>query len=52
MILAHPQMNAILDFGGENVNALVVENPDFYRHLLCDLYGQLQGDDGMLVLSD
>ena len=32
--------------------ALVVENPDFFRHLLCDLYGQLQGDDGKLILSE
>ena len=52
MILAHPQLDTILDFGGAYVNALVVENPDFYRNLLCDLYGQLQGDDGKLVLSD
>ena len=51
MILAHPQMDTVLDYGGAYVNALVVENPDFYRHLLCDLYGQLQGDDGKLVLS-
>ena len=52
MILAHPQMDTVLDFDGAFVNALVVENPDFYRHLLCDLYGQLQGDEGKLVLSD
>ena len=52
MILAHPQMDTILDFDGVQVSALVVENPDFYRHLLCDLYSQLQGDDGKLILSD
>lgn len=52
MILAHPQLDAVLDFGGAYVNALVVENPDFFRHLLCDLYGQLQGDSGRLVLSE
>ena len=52
MILAHPQMDTVLDFDGAYVNSLVVENPDFYRHLLCDLYGQLQGDAGKLVLSD
>ena len=52
MILAHPQMNTALDFDGPFVNALVVENPDFFRHLLCDLYGQLQGDSGKLILSD
>ena len=52
MILAHPQMDTVLDFDRAYVNSLVVENPDFYRHLLCDLYGQLQGDAGKLILSD
>ena len=52
MILAHPQMNTVLDFDGPFVNTLVVENPDFFRHLLCDLYAQLQGSSGKLVLSD
>ena len=52
MIIAHPQMDTVLEFDGAYVNALVVENPDFYRHLLCDLYGQLQSDEGKLVLSD
>ena len=52
MILAHPQLDAVLDFDGAYVNTLVVENPDFYRQLLCDLYGQLQGDDGKLILSE
>ena len=52
MILAHPQMDTVLDFDGAQVNALVVDNPDFYRSLLCDIYGQLQGDEGKLILSD
>ena len=52
MILAHPQMDTVLDFDGTFVNTLVVENPDFYRQLLCDFYGQLQGEEGKLVLSD
>ena len=52
MILAHPQMDTVLNFDGAHVHSLVVENPNFYRHLLCDLYGQLQGVEGKLVLSD
>lgn len=52
MILAHPQMDTVLEFDGRAVNTLVVENPDFYRSLLCDLYGQLQGDEGKLILSE
>lgn len=52
MILAHPQLDTVLEFGGSNVNALVVEHPDFYRSLICDLYGQLQGEAGKLILSE
>lgn len=52
MILAHPQLDTVLDFERAHVDTLVVENPDFYRHLLCDLYAQLQGADGKLILSD
>lgn len=52
MILAHPQMDTVFDTDGTGICALVVENPDFYRSLLCDLYGQLRGDDGSWVLSE
>ena len=52
MILAHPQLDTVLEFNLGAVNALVVENPDFYRHLLCDLYSQLQGNEGKLILSE
>ena len=52
MILAHPQMDTVLDFDGQYVNGLVIEEPEFYRSILCDFYGQLQGEPGKLVLSD
>lgn len=52
MILAHPQMDTVLEFDGSHVNTLVVEHPDFYRTLICDLYGQLQGEEGKLILSE
>lgn len=52
MILAHPQMDTVLEFDGSHVNTLVVEHPDFYRSLICDLYGQLQGEEGKLILSE
>lgn len=52
MILAHPQLDTVLDIDGPWVNTLVVEHPAFYRSLLQDLYGQLEGDPGKLVLSD
>lgn len=52
MILAHPQMDTVLEFDGSHVNTLVVEHPDFYRSLICDMYGQLQGEEGKLILSE
>ena len=52
MILAHPQLDTVLDFEGLYVNSLVVEHPGFYRSLLQDLYGQLEGTPGKLVLSE
>ncbi|MDO4732809.1 MAG: type II-A CRISPR-associated protein Csn2 [Bacillota bacterium] len=52
MILAHPQLDTVIDFHSTAVNSLVIENPDFYRQLLCDLYVQLSGREGKLILSD
>ena len=52
MILAHPDLDAVLDLDCGAANALVVEEPNFYRHLLCDLYSQMQGEEGKLILSD
>lgn len=52
MILAHPDLDAVLDLDCGAVNALVIEEPNFYRHLLCDLYSQMQGEQGKLILSD
>lgn len=52
MILAHPDLDTVLDLDCGAVNALVVEEPNFYRHLLCDLYSQMQGEEGKLILSD
>lgn len=50
--MAHPQMDTVFDTENGKVCALVVENPDFYRSLLCGLYQQLHGDDGSWVLSE
>lgn len=52
MILAHPQMQAILELSNQWVSTLVVEEPNFYRKFLLDLYGQLEGEEGQLVLSE
>ena len=52
MNLAHPQMETVLRIDGDSLTALVVEEPRFYRTFLCDLYDQLQGMPGELVLSE
>lgn len=52
MILAHPQLDSVFEFSSTRVNSLVVEEPDLYRTLLCDLYRQQQGEPGAWILSD
>lgn len=52
MTLAHPQLDTIIDFSCSQVNTVVIENPDFLRALICDLYSQLQGNEGDFILSD
>ena len=51
MILAHPQWETVLEFGSQAVSSLVIENPDLLRHFMTDLYSQLQGNTGQLILS-
>lgn len=51
-MIAHPQMENVLQLSQNQVSTLVVENPGFFRELLLDLYHQLQGQSGKLVLSD
>lgn len=52
MILCHPQMGSVLDFSGANVPTLVIESPRFLRAFLQDLYDQINGMEGVLVLSE
>lgn len=51
MMIAHPQMDALIDFSIEKVNTLVIENPMFFRELLQDMNDQIQGHTGKTVLS-
>lgn len=52
MTLSHPQMETVLEIPHDQVCALVIEDPVFYREILCDFYGQIQGRPGNLVLAD
>lgn len=52
MILCHPQMETIMDFSGTKVQTLVIEAPGFLRAFLQDLYDQIDGMEGELLLSE
>ena len=52
MMIAHPQMENVLQLSQNRVSTLVVENPGFFRELILDFCHQLQGEPGKLVLSD
>ncbi len=52
MILCHPRIETLIDFSGQGVPAMVIENPAFYRALMMDLYAQKNGEEGQFVLSE
>jgi len=52
MMLAHPQIDTVFDFEIHKVNALVIENPLFFREFLQDINQQFRGHTGKTVLSD
>ena len=52
MILAHPQINSIIEFSDENVNTLVIENPHFFMQFLQDVQLQIDGEEGAVVISE
>lgn len=52
MILCHPEIETIIDFSLSEIPAIVIENPDFFRRFLLDLYEQKAGNSGACVLSD
>lgn len=52
MILCSPYIETVIDFSKQSVPTLVIENPSFLRSFLQDLYNQVDGADGNLVLSE
>lgn len=52
MMLAHPQMNSVIDFSAPGVQTLVIEDPDFFRNFLQDIRLQIDGYPGETVLSE
>ena len=52
MMLAHPQLESVIDFSSPGVNTLIIENQDFFRNFLQDIRFQLDGFSGKSVLSE
>lgn len=52
MILAHPQLENVLELSGTKVMTLVIENQDFFREFLQDIQSQIDGYTGKTVLSE
>lgn len=52
MILCHPQMENVMDFTETRIQSLVIESPTFFRTFLQDLYEQIKGEEGLLLLSE
>ncbi len=51
MMLAHPQIDAVLNFDSRKVPTLTIESPDFFREFLRDIKAQIGGFPGKTVLS-
>ncbi len=50
--IAHPDLSQAFAFEENTVLSWVVENPSFFRALVTDLYAQINGEHGRLVLSE
>lgn len=48
---AHPEYHTILEFAEDYVNTVVIENPMEFRAIVSDIYAQIDGHNGRLVLS-
>lgn len=51
MILVNSDWSRIIDFENARVNTLVIENIEYFRSLVRDLMGQIDGVDGKFSLS-
>ena len=51
MILVNSDWSRIIDFENSKVNTLVIENIEYFRSIVRDLMGQIDGVDGKFSLS-
>lgn len=52
MKLAYPELSTVFETGKGYIPTLVIENRCFMRKILCDIAGQLDGNQGFTVVSD
>ena len=52
MMLAHPDLENIIELQPGAVSTLVIENQTFFRNFIQDIYRQTEGSTGKAVLSD
>ena len=52
MKLAYPELTAVFETGKGYIPTLVIENRCLMRKFLCDIAGQLNGNQGLTVVSD
>lgn len=52
MKLAHPEMENVIEISRGSLSTLVIENRYFFRNFVADIYQQINGETGKLVLSD
>lgn len=47
-----PQVDYVFDCAGEKMCSIIIENQKLLYSVVCDILGQIQGDDGKTVLSE
>lgn len=52
MMLAHPQIESVIDFSSSSICTLVIENQNFFRSFLQDIRFQIDGFPGKTILSE
>ena len=52
MILAHPSINSQLCINDSNITEWIIESPELFTKYLCELCSQVNGSEGLFVLSE
>lgn len=47
-----PQVDYVFDCAEEKMCSIIIENQKMLYHIICDILGQIQGDDGETILSE